>query len=87
MDSLKISNLSNLAFKLVSLTFKESFLLLKLNVKGIEKTSPFKLKRFSSFSSLKYKIALFVLIIEIISSELSLKKITLSLILIFLFEN
>ena len=51
------------------------------------KTLPFKLNKFTFFSSSKYATASFILIIEIISSKLSLKKILLLLILILLFEN
>ena len=51
------------------------------------KISPFKSKRLNKKFSSKNRNALEILIIEIISFKLSLKKILLSLILIFFLEN
>ena len=71
----------------ITIFFWEFTIFWKFNLKGMLKISPFKSKRLNKKFSSKNKNALEILIIEIISFKLSLKKILLSLILIFFLEN
>jgi len=73
-DSLKIFNLSDLALILIFLFSNESIVFLKLKLKGTLKLSPVKFTKFNNSISSKYKLALYTLTIEIVSSKLSLKR-------------
>src|SRR6056300_121498 len=71
----------------ISICFRKLSAFSYFSLKGILKISPFKSKRLNKFFSSNNKNALEIFIIEITSFKLFLKKILLSLILIFFFEN
>ena len=83
----RISNLSVLAVIWISWLLVVLNFLIKSKVNGILKTFPFRLNKFDKFSLSQNRNAFDILIIAIVSFELSLKKILLLLILIFLLEN
>jgi len=58
-DSLKTSNLSDLALMLIFLFSNESIVFLKLRLKGTLKLSPVKFTKFNDSISSKYQLKLF----------------------------
>ena len=71
INSLTILSLRDLVLKLIFLFFIKSILFSISKTKGIPKKFPFKSNKFNFFSSSKNKFPLSILIIVIISSELS----------------